>query len=124
MFSSTLFISEVGFATHLREICTVFTSVFVRRACFLSISEVRFSHTSVRSAQFLQQHMRFRGEADLGLCNTKRRSDDTSMARESRVESRPVSGSELESYFGPESDVGMFLSQTTQTKLHYEAAPV
>ena len=68
--------------------------------------------------------MRFGGAADLGLYNTKQGSDDTSMARESQEESRPTSGAEFESDVGPESGVGMLLSQRTQAKPYYEPAPV
>ena len=82
MLLSTLFILEVRFAAHLREICTVFTNVYEHGTWVLFISEVRFSHTSIRSAQFLQLLMRFGGARDLGLYNTKQGSDDTSMAKE------------------------------------------
>ena len=49
-----LFISEVRFAAHLRDICTVFTNVYEHWTWALFISEVRFSNASIRSAQFLQ----------------------------------------------------------------------
>ena len=71
MLLSTLFILEVRFAAHLRDICTVFTSVCGHRAYFLLVWEVRFSHTSVRSAHFLPQRMRFGGAADFGLYSTE-----------------------------------------------------
>ena len=90
-----LFISEVRFAAHLREICTVLTNVYEHWTWVLFISEVRFSHTSIRSAQFLQLLMRFGGARDLGLYNTKQGSDDTSMAKEGPRESCPTLGSEF-----------------------------
>jgi hypothetical protein len=66
-----LFISEVRFGAHLREICTVFIHACGHWTRALFISEVRFSHTSARCAQFLRQLMRFGGGADLGIYNIK-----------------------------------------------------
>ena len=66
MLLSTLFISEVRFATHLHSIRTVFSDVYEHWTWALFILEVRFARTSARSAQFLPPLMRFEGARRLG----------------------------------------------------------